>query len=143
VKGRTLELMRSLWALDRALQLRSKRMLTDIGVTGPQRVVVRLVGRQPGIVARDLALLLHVDKSTLASTLRRLEAAGLVRRRKDPRDRRREPLYLTPEGGRIDADSRGTAEAAVGRAMRRSSPRDLRAATAFIARLTEELRRGL
>src|SRR5688572_26462343 len=84
--GGVLEFMRKLWALDQALQLRSVRMLAQLHVTGPQRLVLRLVGRNPGILARDLAAVLHVDKSTLASTLRRLERAGLIRRDVDRHD---------------------------------------------------------
>jgi MarR family transcriptional regulator, organic hydroperoxide resistance regulator len=134
-----LEFMRKLWALDHALQLRSKRMVVALNVTGPQRLVIRLVGRNPGILARDLAAVMHIDKSTLASLLVRLERAGLVRRDVDRNDRRRAPLRLTAKGARVDGALKGTVESAVGRAMRRSQPRDLRVVSEFIAVLTEML----
>ena len=53
--GETLGFMRALWELTHALQVSSKRMARVLGVTGPQRLVIRVVGQSPGITARDLA----------------------------------------------------------------------------------------
>jgi DNA-binding MarR family transcriptional regulator len=108
-----LDFMRLLWALDHALQRRSKQMQATLGVTGPQRLVVRLVGRFPGIAAGRLAALLHLHPSTLTGILVRLDQQGLIARRRDPRDRRRSLLALTARGRRVDVESRGTVEAAV------------------------------
>ena len=72
--GKPLEFMRSLWALDHALQSRSKAMAAALGVTGPQRMVVRLVGRFPDIAAGSLAELLMVHPSTLTGIVQRLES---------------------------------------------------------------------
>src|ERR1043166_1406830 len=41
--GAALDFMRAVWALDHALRSRSKRMKREIGLTGPQRLVLRLV----------------------------------------------------------------------------------------------------
>ena len=49
--GAVLDFMRLLWAVDHALQSASKRMESSFGLTGPQRLVVRIVGRFPGIAA--------------------------------------------------------------------------------------------
>ena len=40
--GAVLDFMRMLWALDHALQSASKRMEANFGLTGPQRLVVRI-----------------------------------------------------------------------------------------------------
>ena len=45
--GPVLEFMRVVWALDHALQKTSKRMETMLGITAPQRLVVRILGRFP------------------------------------------------------------------------------------------------
>src|ERR1700761_877276 len=82
--GEVLEFMRLLWAVDHALQSNSKRMETALGVTGPQRLVIRLVGQRPGISAGELAELLHVHPSTLTGILSRLEQRGAVVRKPDP-----------------------------------------------------------
>jgi MarR family transcriptional regulator, organic hydroperoxide resistance regulator len=118
--GEVLDFMRLIWALDHALQKTSKRMRSAIGVTGPQRLVVRIVARFPGIPAGQIAQLLHVHPSTLSGILKRLEQQGLVRRRPDPKDRRRAFLGVTEKGRRIDAAEVGTVEAAVEHVMSRA-----------------------
>jgi len=111
--GAVLEFMRTMWALDHALQRASKRMEARLGVTGPQRLVIRVVARFPTIPAGQLAEVLHVHPSTLTGILKRLERQGLLSRRVDPRDRRRVLLGLTRKGRRLDIESEGTVEAAV------------------------------
>ena len=67
--GDVLEFMRTLWALDHGLQLRSKRMERHLGITGPQRLVLRIVGRFPGISAGEVASIMEVHPSTLTGVL--------------------------------------------------------------------------
>ncbi len=111
--GEVLDFMRLIWRLDHALQRTSKRMQASLGVTGPQRLVMRIAGRFPGIPAGQLAEILHVHPSTLTGVLKRLERRGLVARRRDPRDLRRALIGLTAEGRRLEADLEGTVESAV------------------------------
>jgi MarR family transcriptional regulator, organic hydroperoxide resistance regulator len=120
--GDVLHLMRLIWAVDHALQKRSKRMRSAIGVTGPQRLVIRIVTRFPGIPPGQVAQLLHVHPSTLTGILERLERQGFIRRRTDPKDRRRAFLGITEKGKRIDAVRAGTVEAAVERVIARMPP---------------------
>ena len=61
--GEVLDFMRMLWSIDHGLQTTSKRMEATLGVTGLQRMVLRLVGRFPGISAGHLARILHVHVS--------------------------------------------------------------------------------
>ena len=72
--------MRALWVAVHALQKTSKRMNVRLGVTGPQRLVLRVVGLAPGISAGGLAKVLHLHPSTLTGVLKRLETQGLVSR---------------------------------------------------------------
>src|SRR3954470_12003885 len=106
--GEVLEFMRLLWAVDHGLQSTSKRMESTLGITGPQRLVLRLVGRFPGITAGNLAQILHVHPSTLTGVLKRLERRGFLQRRPDPRDARRASLGLTARGRRLDVGAAGT-----------------------------------
>jgi DNA-binding MarR family transcriptional regulator len=137
--GEVLDFMRALWALDHALHKGSKRMASRLGVTGPQRLVIRIVGRFPDVPAGRLAKLLHLHPSTLTGVLARLEAQGLLRRRRDRRDRRRWLLALTAKGARMNVDSAGTIESAVRSALRRASPRELAAARALLATIARAL----
>ena len=139
--GPVLEFMRALWALDHALQSASKRMETAHGVTAPQRLVVRIVGRFPGIAAGEVAAILHLHPSTLTGVLKRLESRGIVVRRSDPLDGRRALLTLSPLGRKIDTLRNGTVEASVRRVLRDLSPRSVRSARELADRLAAELDR--
>lgn len=137
--GPVLDFMRALWALDHALQSASKRMEASRGVTAPQRLVVRMVGRFPGISAGEVAEILHLHPSTLTGVLKRLEERGLLERRPDPADGRRALLRLTAGGRRLDRLRDGTVEAAVQRALRRLRPAAVRAARDAALALSDEL----
>jgi DNA-binding MarR family transcriptional regulator len=137
--GEVLEFMRLVWALHHGLQATSKRMAVQLGVTGPQRLVIRLVGRRPGISAGELADLLRVHPSTLTGVLRRLEERAFVARKADPEDRRRAVLTLTPAGRAIDAVRGGTVEAAVRRVIERMDETDVEATRRMLAMLAHEL----
>jgi DNA-binding MarR family transcriptional regulator len=137
--GLTLQFMQQLWGLTHELQVASKRMARTLGVTGPQRLVVRLVGQSPGINARELALTLGIHPSTLTGVLARLERQRLVTRSIDPSDRRRARFRLTAAGTRIDAERRGTVEAAVRRALGRADPTVVAKSRQMIQLIVEEL----
>jgi DNA-binding MarR family transcriptional regulator len=115
--GEVLDFLRLIWAVDHALHKTSKRMKGTIGVTGPQRLVIRIVSRFPGIPAGVIADLLHVHPSTLTGILKRLERQGLIRRRRDPKDRRRTFIGVTEKGRWIDLAAAGTVEAAVAKVL--------------------------
>jgi MarR family transcriptional regulator, organic hydroperoxide resistance regulator len=89
--GEVLDFMRLIWQMDHAAQRTSKRMEATLGVTSPQRLVIRIVGRFPGIPAGYLARLLHIHPSTLTGVLGRIERQGLLRRRSDPQPDRQGP----------------------------------------------------
>jgi DNA-binding MarR family transcriptional regulator len=108
-----LQFMQLLWAVVHGLERTSKRMSADIGVTGPQRLVLRVVGLFPGVSAGDLATILHVHPSTLTGVLQRLVAQRLLVRAADVRDRRRAVLRLTRQGARANAVRHGTVESVV------------------------------
>jgi MarR family transcriptional regulator, organic hydroperoxide resistance regulator len=141
--GEVLGFMQGLWAVDHGLQSMSKWMRKRLGVTGPQRLVVRMVGKFPGIAAGELAGLMRVHPSTLTGVLRRLEQRGLIRRLADPDDARRALFRLTPRGGRLDTARIGTVEAAVRRALGRVPRRNLDTAARILRTVAEELTRGV
>lgn len=137
--GPELDFLRLLWRLDHALQRRSKRMQRELGVTGPQRLALRIVGRFPGISTGDLARLLHVHPSTLSGIHERLEARGWIVRRSDPTDRRRVLLGLTEAGRRLDAEDAVTIERAMRDCLSAASPAQLEAARELLLHLAAGL----
>jgi DNA-binding MarR family transcriptional regulator len=140
-EGETLQFMQFMWQLVHALDVRSKRMVKEVGVTGPQRLVIRIVGQKPNQTASQLAATLGMHPSTLTGLLARLEARGMLEREIDADDRRRARFALTAAGKKIDKLQRGTVEAAVRRAIGRSADAELDHTRAIISRLIEELER--
>lgn len=137
--GDALNLLRLIWAVDHALQRRSKSMEVALGITGPQRLVIRIIGRFPSVHAKQLAETLHLHPSSLTALLKRLERRGLIRRRHDARDRRRLLLGLTRQGRALNRDAPGTIEAAVQRTVDIVPKRDLEGARVTLGLLTRVL----
>lgn len=134
-----LQFMQLLWAVVHGLERTSKRMSGEIGVTGPQRLVLRVVGLRPGTSAGDLAAVLHVHPSTLTGVLQRLVDHRLLIRRHDPLDRRRAILRLTARGHRVNAAGRGTVESAVANTLQAVAPGDRAATRRVLERLASHL----
>ena len=134
-----LQFMRALWVTVHALQKTSKRMSARLGVTGPQRLVLRVVGLAPGISAGGLAKVLHLHPSTLTGVLKRLETQGLLSRRADAADGRRAVLRLTSRGLRVNVATEGTVEAAARATLTQISPRDLSATRKALELLADRL----
>ena len=111
--ARVLEMLGLLWEVEHALRSRSKRMEGRLGVTGPQRLVLRLVSRQRDLSPGDLARTIHLHPSTLTGILQRLVERGLIERRTDRRDHRRALLRLLPAATSIVRATRDTVESRV------------------------------
>jgi DNA-binding MarR family transcriptional regulator len=139
--GVALDFMRLLWALDHGLQRRSKRMEVELGVTGMQRIIIRLIGRYPDVAAGRLAELVHVHPSTLTGVLKRLVDRGFIKRERDSKDARISRFTLLPPGSEIDATQAGTVEAAVRRALTRIDPSAIESARSVLAVVNDELAR--
>lgn len=137
----TLAFMQLLWAVDHGLRSLSKRMHHELGVTGPQRLCLRLIGRAPGTLPSELAAQLHIDRGTLSGILERLVQRDLVRRIPDPEDGRRVQLELTAAGRRYDRETAGTVEAAVRRTLAALPHAKVTAARAVLDVLSRELAR--
>ncbi len=134
-----LQFMRLLWAITHGLETTSKRMTRDLGVTGPQRLVLRVIGLFPGMSPGALARILHVHPSTLTGVLQRLTSQGLLARAAHPDDRRRSLLHLTTRGTRVNVMGRGTVEAAVRRALQQVSDADRAATRRVLTALAQQL----
>ena len=131
--------MRLIWAVDHELQSLSKRMQSNIGLTVPQRMTILLIGRQPGILASEIAALLHLHQGTMSGVVRRLESAGYVERVGDDGDARRMRLTLTARGRKANGSRAGTYEAAVRRVLAATSAKEFAAAEQLLTRLARAL----
>jgi MarR family transcriptional regulator, organic hydroperoxide resistance regulator len=134
-----LEFIRLMWAVDHELQRVSKRMVSRMGLTAPQRLAVRFIGRHPGLTLGDLAGLLHLHAGTVTGIVKRLERAGLVTRERSTEDTRRVHLTLTAAGRELNRRRTGTVEAAVRRALAAMSEAQVTGASHVMERLAREL----
>ncbi|HVU05914.1 MAG TPA: MarR family transcriptional regulator [Polyangiaceae bacterium] len=131
-----LGILQKLWEVNHALERVSLGMERTLGVTAQQRFVIRCVGKFPGITMGQLAGILHLDPGTVSATVKRLEARGLVSRRRDPRDSRRVCLGLTDDGRTLDELQAGTVEHAVSELFLRCPRTDVQAALDVLSELS-------
>ena len=134
-----LDFLRLLWSIEHGLQRQSKRMEAELGITGPQRLVLRLVGQFPGLSAGELASIVRLHPSTITGVLQRLVASGLLERERDPSDSRRARLQLKARAVAYTGTSRGTVEKSVRDALNRVGPANVRAARKVLAEVARRL----
>lgn len=93
----------NLYAASHAFTRYYKRLLTPLGLTYPQYLVMLRLhdkdGQHVGSLARDLCL----ETNTLSPLLKRIEGMGLVRRARSLEDERRVDLFLTENGRSVAA----------------------------------------
>jgi DNA-binding MarR family transcriptional regulator len=70
----------------------------DATLTGPQFAVLTAVNAYSGVEQGSLATSVALDRSTMASIVRRLEDRGLITRETPAEDGRKRLLFLTEEG---------------------------------------------
>jgi len=134
-----LEFLEGVWRLNHALERASMRMEATLGVTAQQRLIIRCVGKYPGMTSGQLATLLHLDPGTISTSVGRLERKGLLQRRQDLRDKRRITLGLTAEGRALDKPTPGTIEHAVERLLESSDATETLATRRMLDKLAELL----
>ncbi|MEU0172979.1 MarR family transcriptional regulator [Streptomyces massasporeus] len=88
----------SLHAASRAFNGVYRGILRDLGLTYPQYLVMLVLWEHDELPVKKLGEHLRLDSGTLSPLLKRLEAAGLVRRERSARDERSVEVRLTEEG---------------------------------------------
>src|SRR6476660_8565526 len=92
-----------LYAASRAVTRAYKPMLDQLGLTYPQYLVMLVLWEQDGILVKDIGARLFLDSGTLTPLLKRLEANGLVLRKRDPHDERQVRILLSDAGRALRA----------------------------------------
>ena len=91
----------SLHAASRAFGGVYRLVLKDLGLTYPQYLVMLVLWEHGELPVKKLGEHLRLDSGTLSPLLKRLEAAGLVRRERSARDERSVVVRLTEEGSAL------------------------------------------
>jgi DNA-binding MarR family transcriptional regulator len=84
----------------------NKPMLDTLGLTYPQYLVMVVLWAEDGQTVGSIGDRLFLDSSTLTPLLKRLEAAGLVRRARCAEDERQVRVSLTEEGKALEEEAR-------------------------------------
>jgi MarR family transcriptional regulator, organic hydroperoxide resistance regulator len=80
-------------------------ILERMGLTHPQYLVMLALWGQSPLAVKELIEMLQLDGPTLSPLLKRLEAAGLVTRTRDPDDERQLRIDLTQKGRALRAEA--------------------------------------
>lgn len=102
---------RRLYLGQRAMADTLDRRLSGKGASLWNWVLLREATRADGASQRELAKLMRIEPPTLVRHLDRLEADGLVERRRDPSDRRRLNVFVSAAGRRRLAELHKVVEA--------------------------------
>lgn len=84
-----------------------KPLLEPLGLTFPQYLVILELLDGAPLSVGSLGCRLDMDTGTITPLVKRLEAAGLVTRTRDPSDERRVIVDLTSRGRGLEAEVRG------------------------------------
>ena len=106
----------ALYAASRAVTALYRPLLEELGLTYPQYLVLLVLWDQDQISVKELGASLQLDYGTLTPLLKRLEAAGLLRRERRADDERTVRIVLTPEGAALRVRARAV-PAEIGDAM--------------------------
>ncbi len=88
----------SLYSAQLAMTKVYRKLLADLGLTYPQYLVMLVLWEADGVTVSQIGERLFLDSATLTPLLKRLEAAGLVRRQRATEDERQVVVSLSPEG---------------------------------------------
>lgn len=75
-----------------------RALLSHHDLTYPQYLVLMVLWEEEGLTVKEIGTRLFLDSGTLTPLLKRLEAAGHVRRARDRIDERQVSIFLTAKG---------------------------------------------
>ncbi|WP_210479292.1 MarR family winged helix-turn-helix transcriptional regulator [Naasia sp. SYSU D00948] len=128
----------ALAAASRSVVALYRPVLEPLGLTHPQYLVMLALWEKSPRRVRDIADQLLLDSATLSPLLKRLEAAGLIERIRDPKDERALNVTLTPEGAALRSRAEEVPAQIVGRlGMRVEELEELRDRLSLLLAATE------
>ena len=92
------EILRSLRRIIRAVDLYSRKLMTQTGLSGPQVICLRQLAQGGPMQTSHLAEAVNLSPATVCGILNRLEERGLVIRERQTDDRRRVHVSLSDAG---------------------------------------------
>jgi DNA-binding MarR family transcriptional regulator len=83
-----------------------KPLLDRLGLTYPQYLVMLVLWERDGVPVKDIGERMFLDSGTLTPLLKRLEAAQLIKRTRNPADERQVLIALTSQGHALKEKAR-------------------------------------
>ncbi|WP_214626291.1 MarR family winged helix-turn-helix transcriptional regulator [Paenibacillus agaridevorans] len=88
----------AIYASSREITKLYRPLLQNLGLTYTQYVTMLALWEKDNATVSELGTKLYLDSGTLTPLLKKLEAAGLVKRTRDKKDERSVLVTLTPDG---------------------------------------------
>jgi len=92
------DILIALRRISRAIDLRSKQLIKETGLTAPQLVAMQALKRDGAMSSSALSRAISLSPATMTAILSRLERSGLIERRKSQADKRVTTIVLTAAG---------------------------------------------
>jgi len=130
----------ALYSASRAATAVYRPVLENLGLTYPQYLVMLVLWESDARGVKELGEELGLDSGTLSPLLKRLEAMGLLERRRSGEDERRVAIHLTPAGSALSAKAHAIPQRLADAAG--LSADELEQLRSTLERLTEALHRA-
>lgn len=95
------QLILSLRQVNREVDLHSKQLNKQFGLTGPQLLVIKKIVELKGPMAKMVAQAVNLSPATVTTIIDRLEVNKLVQRKRSDYDKRRVELFVTDKGASL------------------------------------------
>jgi DNA-binding MarR family transcriptional regulator len=126
-------------AATRAFKTAAVDRMRALGVHAGQNFLLAELTAEEPLTTGELARRLHVEVPTAVRMAQRMEAAGLLHRRSDPRDRRRVLVSLTEAGRRAAREVPQLLDAVSEQALAGLSAAERETLTALLQRVSANL----
>ena len=95
------EVLISIRQIVRAIDLHSKQLNKNFGLTSPQLLLMRTIQSSPKMTLRQLSNNSNMSQATATSILDRLEKRGFINRERDTEDKRKVHAVITTAGEQV------------------------------------------
>jgi len=92
------EILVAIRQIIRAIDLHSKKLSKEYGLTGPQLILMRAIQEMGNVTIKELSNQTNVSQATTTTIIDRLELNGYVQRVRSESDRRKVHANLTEKG---------------------------------------------
>ncbi len=99
------EVLISIRQIIRAIDLHSKKLSKESGLTGPQLILMRAISELGNVTIKELSNHTNMSQATATTILDRLERNGYVQRIRSQKDKRKVHANLTESGQELLAHS--------------------------------------